>query len=265
MSADAAPTVLEYFPAVHATQVAEDTAAPAVEYEPARQSEHAATPLSGLYLPCAHAWQGPALGPVKPALHAQALALLLPAGELAPVGQAWQVLSSVAPSDAEYLPDVHSLHASLPAPALNLPATHTSQVPPSGPDEPALHRHADNTELPEADSEFAGQLVHVASDVAACDPEYLPAPHSSQMLDPTTPLNVPAAQGLHVAPLAPLYPTAHAHALAALLPAGELELDGQFTQVLALMAPEEVEYFPLMHWVHAAAPGDGLYVPAAHA
>lgn len=257
--------MLEYFPAAQATQIVGDTAPRAVEYEPARQSEHAAAPPSCLYLPCAHAWQGPAFGPVKPALQAHALELLLPAGALAPVGQAWQVLSTVAPSDAEYLPDAHSLHALLPVPALNLPATHTSHVPPSGPDEPALHRHADNTELPAADSECAGQLVHVASDVAASAPEYLPTPHSSQMLDPTTPLNFPAAQGLHVAPLAPLYPNAHEHALAALLPAGELELDGQSTQVLALKAPEAVEYFPPMHCVHAAAPANCLYVPAAHA
>ena len=54
----------------------------AVEYLPARQSEHAKLPVTLLYLPATHGAQVLLSGPVEPALHLHAASIELPAGAL---------------------------------------------------------------------------------------------------------------------------------------------------------------------------------------
>ena len=68
-----------------------------------------------LYLPATQLVHGPPLGPLKPLLHVQSLAELLPEGELDPEGQLEQVLDVVAPDVVEYLPLVQALQAKDPA------------------------------------------------------------------------------------------------------------------------------------------------------
>ena len=73
-------------------------------------------------------------------------------GENLPGRQSLQVALDVALTDIEYLP------------ALYLPATHGTQVPPLGPDEPALHVQSSTESLP--------------------DSEYVPAGHACLSADP---------------------------------------------------------------------------------
>jgi len=54
---------------------------------------------------------------------------------------------------AEYVPIPHSVHVPDPASALNFPATHSEQFPPSGPEEPALHVQSCSALEPSDDEE----------------------------------------------------------------------------------------------------------------
>ena len=75
------------------------------------------------------------------------------------------------------------MHSVEPVWLLYLPAAHRAQVPPLGPDEPALHVQSSAESL--ADGEFAreGQSEHVEAELA----EYFPAPHSMQSASPSLP------------------------------------------------------------------------------
>ena len=53
------------------------------------------------------------------------------------------------------------------------------------------------------------QLMQVLAVVAPTVPEYLPAPQFVQAAFPVLILKVPATQGRHGPPFAPLYPTLH--------------------------------------------------------
>jgi hypothetical protein len=86
---------------------------------------------------------------------------------------------------AEVVPAGHDEQAALPEAGLYLPAPHAEHVPPTVPENPALHRQADTVPLPAEDSEPAGQLIHE------------PAPEG---------LYVPATHSVHCPPLEPLYP-----------------------------------------------------------
>ena len=77
------------------------------EYFPAAHKLHSAEPLTPLYVPGAHAAQGPPCGPVKPRRHWQFAIALLPAAESECAGHAWHVDSAVAPDAPEYLPAPH--------------------------------------------------------------------------------------------------------------------------------------------------------------
>ena len=123
------------------------------KYFPAAHTLHSAEPLTPLYVPGAHAAQGPPCGPVKPRRQWQFATVLLPAAESECAGHAWHVDSAVAPTAAEYLPAPHlvqfvddvapvndeylpasqSEHAELPFTALYLPATQISHHSPPGP------------------------------------------------------------------------------------------------------------------------------------
>ena len=82
------------------------------------------------------------------------------------------------------------MHSAAPAWLLYLPASHRAQVPPLGPDEPALHVQASAESLPDGELARAGQLEHAVADngVAA----YFPAPHSMQSASPSLVVCLPA-------------------------------------------------------------------------
>jgi hypothetical protein len=80
-----------------------------------------------------------------------------------------------------YLPAGQVMHSAAPVWLLYLPAMHGTQVPPLGPDEPALHMQAVKAELPAGASECVGQSKQVESAVAPTAAEYLPvAMHKCQ-------------------------------------------------------------------------------------
>jgi len=118
------------------------------------------------------------------------------------------------------------VHAAFPVAILYFPATHSVQVPPLGPDHPALHLQAVSTVLCTGESDSDGQLLHAAD------------PRMSNVL------NLPTPHSVHVSPSGPVQPALHSQAVAMVLCTGELELDGQVSQ--------------------AAAPGSDLYVPTLH-
>ena len=167
------PASFLYVPASHSGQLPssrllapglqEQATFPPGEYEFAVQSVHG--PLSGPVMPALqahnalppgesvfarHAVHGPPSGPVEPALQVHAV---LPRDEK--VLAATHVLQPVAlddayvpgshavhvvraPALAEYVPAAQLPHAALPTVVLYVPATHTAQMPLSGPVEPAL-------------------------------------------------------------------------------------------------------------------------------
>jgi hypothetical protein len=87
---------------------------------------------ASLKVPCGHAAHAP-LSSRKPALQRQELAAVPVAGcEFA--GQAMQAASLVCPVNAEYVPAVQALHATLPVAGLYFPASHGAHGPPSGPE-----------------------------------------------------------------------------------------------------------------------------------
>jgi len=179
--------------------------------------------------------QPPAPSLVKPALQIQSEAASLPAGasefaeqsvhvlsavaplksEYFPAPQSKHVLSAVAPLKSEYFPAPQSVHASLPLPALNLPAAQSTHAPPSGPVEPALQTHAVAAALPAREAELAGHAWHVASAVAPAASEYLPASQSVHSALPVPALNLPAAQSTHAPPSGPVEPALHTHSVKA--------------------------------------------------
>ena len=73
---------------------------------------------------------------------------------------------------------------------------------------------------------------------------------------PFVALYAPTAHAVQDAAL-PVYPTLHWHALSDVLPAGEMEFDGQETQLSPF-----AEYFPTSQVVHGPPPGPD--VPGSH-
>ena len=73
---------------------------------PAAQSVHLALPVLLLYFPVTHAVQGPPSRPDDPALQMQASRVMLPAGELAFVGQI-EFSQLALPLSNEYFPCTH--------------------------------------------------------------------------------------------------------------------------------------------------------------
>ena len=65
------------------------------------------------------------------------------------------------------------MHSVEPVWLLYLPAAHRAQVPPLGPDEPALHVQSSAESLPDGEFAREGQLEHVEEELA----EYLPVTH----------------------------------------------------------------------------------------
>jgi hypothetical protein len=77
------------------------------------------------------------------------------------------------------------------------------------------------------------QAVHDASEVCPVAFPYLPSPQSTQAVSPTAFVSndeneyLPATHTVHGPPIWPIYPALQVQLVKAVLPAGELEFDGQ--------------------------------------
>jgi len=81
--------------------------------------------------------------------------------------------------------------------------------------------------------------------------------------DPNRTLYLPPAQCTHEAPFVPVYPALHSHVVFFILPAGEIESEGQSVH-MSVDAFKIPEYFAAAHAMHAKDPLLDLYVPATH-
>ena len=99
--------------------------------------------------------------------------------------QGWMQVSHADEGRTGLLPAGQAMHSAEPVWLLYLPAAQRTQVPPLGPDEPALHVQSSAESL--ADGEFAreGQLEHAVAKNG--DAAYFPAPHSMQSASPSLP------------------------------------------------------------------------------
>ena len=109
------------------------------------------------------------------------------------------------------------------------------------------------------------QLMQTLTAVAPTVPEYLPAPQFVQARLPAAALKVPATQGRHGPPFAPVYPTLHKQLLLAVLPAVELELPGQLKQVVKSPAVILAEYWLMRQLMQVLAAAPCEYLPAPQA
>ena len=90
-------------------------------------------------MPGVHSEHVSPLAPVEPALHVQADCVVLATDASERVGHCTHINDSFAPSDAENVPFLQSVHVPGPLMFLYLPATHCEHVPPSGPEKPGTH------------------------------------------------------------------------------------------------------------------------------
>lgn len=162
----------------------------------------------------------------------QAEELTLPLGDIASLPHGMHVLSVFA-REAEYVPLVQSVHATLPFCVLNLPATQPVQVEPSVPVYPALQEHCVPAVLPSAESAKFGQDEHAVELVEPVALTYLAAAHNVQLLVPGAALNLPASHAKQETPVAPglfagQYPALHAQLWIVPLKEGAYEFAGQF-------------------------------------
>ena len=93
----------------HKTHVSTVVAASVVEYRPAAQFKHAASPVTFLYLPATHEVHCCPLRPVYPALQKQSCTLTLPIGECEKLAQD---VHAIEPDAALYVPARHLVHTS---------------------------------------------------------------------------------------------------------------------------------------------------------
>ena len=140
----------------------------------------------------------PPSAPDDPVLQVQSVDSLLASGAVEFVGHAEHADAVFAPAVVEYLPNSQSVHAAAPVCSLYVPATHCVHVPPSAPDDPVLQEQFCSAAEACSDQERTGHAMHVASDVAASDCEYVSESHDTQDDDPLTALYFPAAHGTQV-------------------------------------------------------------------
>jgi hypothetical protein len=230
-----APTVAEYLPAPQFTQELATVAPVVVRYLPAPQSVHATAPVTTLYFPVEQAVQGPPFAPVNPTLQIQATEATLPPGDTESDGQLVQVPTPVAPTTEEYELAPQSMHVlAIAAPTVveYLPAPQSTQ-----------------------------ELATVAPVVV----RYLPAPQLVHATSPVTTLYFPAAHAPQGPPFDPVNPTLQIQANKFILPPGDTESDGQFTQVPTPVAPRTIEYELAPQSIHVLAkeaPTVAEYLPA---
>ena len=95
--------------------------------------------------------------------------------------------------------------------------------------------------------------------------QYVPATQSVQTADPVDDLYFPTTHAAHGPPFGPVDPALQVQSVNAVLPADELEFDGQAMHAEFVEAPTAVEYVPAPQSVQTADPVDVLYLPATHA
>ena len=100
---------------------------------PLEHEEHAALPVTCLYLPALHGEQCMPCGPVNPGRQLQFVIRLLPSSEKVYRGQMLQLSSDACPVDVEYLPTEHNKHGPDPFAGLNLPDSHGAHALPLDP------------------------------------------------------------------------------------------------------------------------------------
>ena len=169
----------------HARQVMRPVAAMVSEYVPDPQLVHAAEPLEILYFPATQFEHTPPSGPVYPALQVQPVDAEQPvhdAPELA--GHVRQVVATVAPTVAEYVPVPQSVHVALPVTLLYFPAAQVEHTPPSGPVYPTLQVQAVRALLLTGESELVGHVRQVVATVAPTVVEYVPTPQAVHSTEP---------------------------------------------------------------------------------
>ena len=104
--------------------------------------------------------------------------------------QGWMQVSHADEGRTGLLPAGQTMHSAEPVRLLYFPAAHRAQVPPLGPDEPALHVQSSAESLPDGEFARAGQLEHAVADKGAA--AYFPAPHSMQSASPSLAVYLPA-------------------------------------------------------------------------
>jgi hypothetical protein len=138
----------------------------------------------------------------------------------------------------------------MPVVALYLSATQAVHAPPSGPVNPTLQVQAVRATLEIGELELVGHPMQVVVTVAPTVVEYVPTAQLVQVAMPVVVLYLPTTQAVHVPPSGPVKPTLQVQAVRVELGLGELELVGHPRQVVATVAPTDVEYFPASQSKH---------------
>jgi hypothetical protein len=237
-------------------------------YVPARQLAHVVAPFTAFHVPALHfmqtiepdAWYVPAV---------QFVQALSPDKLYVPVMQFIQVLSDCAPTSSLYVPAMQCVQGLTPA-VLQVPAVQFVQA--LAPDVlyvPAVH----SMQL----SDPVALYVPAMHSVQMLTPAalYVPAEQFVQAEEPVADFQVPAPQGVHAVPSAPVYP---ARQVQIELSSIEKVLSGhtvQFgatadeyvfaSQGMHVPAPVVFLYVPAVHDVHATEPVMVLYVPVSQA
>jgi len=171
---------------------------------------------------------------VHPALHVQAVEVVLPSGVLELGRQA--------------------SHTAGPEPALYVPAAHCKQGPPSDPEKPGSHRQSVIASLLSIAVDPGGHAWHVTSSAAPTRCENFPASHSIQSNSAVLAGNgryLPATQSTQVVcDVAP--------GLLEYLPLTQLE------HVASELAPTAEECLPATQLAHILDAGMAEYLPLSH-
>ena len=170
------------------------------------------------------------LAPLYPARQVQDVSRLLDAAEKVLSGHGEQEVDATAATSVEYVDALHDVHATEPVADFHSPAAQGVHAVPSAPVYPARQVHDVSTSLLNADQVLFGQ---VEQNVAAVADVYVFISQCVHTALPATLLYVPAAQGVHAVPSAPVYPARHVQDASTVLLAAEKVLFGHTVQCSA--------------------------------
>ena len=170
------------------------------------------------------------LAPLYPARQVQDVSRLLDAAENVLSGHGEQEVDATAATSVEYVDALHDVHATEPVADFHLPAAQGVHAVPSAPVYPARQVHDVSIALFDAAHEFVG---HAEQNVAAVANVYVFISQCVHTALPVTFLYVPAAQGVHAVPSAPVYPARHVQDASTVLLAAEKVLFGHTAQCSA--------------------------------
>jgi hypothetical protein len=149
----------------------------------------------------------------------------------------------------------HVMHAADPIADLYFPAVHRTHTAPSPPVYPVRQVQEDSDGLPSFEEVLLGHAIQLV----AAGNEYVPTAHGVQNQEPVDALNVPASQGVHSSPSAPVYP---ARQVQIELPTDDEEFLEHGEQVLTSKAASSLEKEFAPHDMQAAEPVADFHVPA---